>query len=207
MTPRASRTAGRRATPERKQRILDVAVDIAVEDGYAGVTVQAVAARAGYVRQVVYDCFGTPEKVLDAALEREAATLMGIFAETIGRVTGLESAGLENLSAAVAHVATAARKRPSGWLLFHLPAEGAPAVVQERIEAVQWLIRRAFVHVLESALNLIDEPGPDIEITAHLLHAVSDELIRLVITEPETYPVDRIVRFFETLTGGLRLPN
>ena len=37
--------------------------------------------------------------------------------------------------------------------------------------------------------------SPDPELFAHMLSAVSDEGARLLLTDPERYPVDRIVAF------------
>jgi AcrR family transcriptional regulator len=62
---------------ERRDRILDVAIDLAEEGGFENVRQRDVAARAGVALGTLYKAFRSKEDILSAALERDAADLDG----------------------------------------------------------------------------------------------------------------------------------
>jgi hypothetical protein len=46
-------------------------------------------------------------------------------------------------------------------------------------------------------------PSPDPELTARLLSALSDEGARLLLKDPQQYPIERLMRHAEWLLGQL----
>lgn len=69
------RSTGRRRNPATRAAILATAFDVVAELGYAGLTIEKVASRAGVGKQTIYRWW--PNKgtlVLDAVLERTAGT-------------------------------------------------------------------------------------------------------------------------------------
>jgi AcrR family transcriptional regulator len=60
---------------ERRDRILDVAIDLAEEGGFENVRQRDVADQAGIALGTLYKSFSSKEDILCAALEREAQTL------------------------------------------------------------------------------------------------------------------------------------
>jgi hypothetical protein len=75
-----------------------------------------------------------------------------------------------------------------------MPPEGAPAVLHEHIARGRAAVVDHLAHAVGPGLG----PGresPDPELFARTLSAVSDEGARLLLTDPERYPVDRIVGF------------
>ena len=46
-------------------------------------------------------------------------------------------------------------------------------------------------------------PSPDPELTARLLSALSDDMARLLLADPERYPVDRLMDQARWLVSGL----
>lgn len=79
-TPRAPahRTAGRRGRPrageraQRRERVLDVALDELVEHGCEELTMQRIAEQAGASKETLYAWFGSREGLLQALIERNA---------------------------------------------------------------------------------------------------------------------------------------
>lgn len=61
--------------PDIKERILDVAMDLAAEGGFENVRQRDVAARAGIALGTLYKRFRSKEDILSALLEREAQAL------------------------------------------------------------------------------------------------------------------------------------
>lgn len=60
---------------DRRDRILDVAIDLAEEGGFENVRQRDVADQAGIALGTLYKSFSSKEDILCAALEREAQTL------------------------------------------------------------------------------------------------------------------------------------
>ncbi|NKZ10840.1 TetR/AcrR family transcriptional regulator [Mycolicibacterium septicum DSM 44393] len=201
MTPQR-RSAGRRVTPERLERILDAAVEIAVADGFSAVTMQSVARSTGYVRPVVYDCYGTPENILAAAADRAAA----VIAEQVLQISQkVPSQGRGQLAAVLTAVIDAARQQSSAWLLVGVPVDTAPVGVQHRIGAVRGEIRR----MLEEALTVSTEdlhtsPDLDIEALAELTHGLVDAFIKRTVDASDPLSLDRIESFVASLAGSVR---
>jgi AcrR family transcriptional regulator len=73
---RAPEPRGKKRTPaseETRNRILDAARDLAVEEGFSRFTMERVAERAGVNRLTVYYQFGSKEELLEALFDHLAA--------------------------------------------------------------------------------------------------------------------------------------
>ena len=80
-----------------------------------------------------------------------------------------------------------------------MPPEGAPAILHD-------LIAQGRAAVLEQLAQAVG-PGlesPDPELIAHVLSAISDEGARLLLTDPERYPVERIITLRRLADAGDR---
>ena len=60
-----ARTAGS-AADDTRQRILDIAVDLFIEQGYAGTSVRDISERLGMTKGSLYYHFASKEEVLNA---------------------------------------------------------------------------------------------------------------------------------------------
>src|SRR5438270_6353278 len=65
------RYAPRMPPEQRREQLLDAALEVILAEGYAGVSVEAVARAAGVTRPVVYDHFPNLGKLIQALVERE----------------------------------------------------------------------------------------------------------------------------------------
>ena len=70
-----------RGKAKRRQRILDTAVEIISEEGEEGLTVRAIAARAGLSPVTAYNLFGSKLAIMRAAYEQDYANLVRFFEE------------------------------------------------------------------------------------------------------------------------------
>ena len=59
------------APAEPREQLIDAALEVILEQGYGGVSIEAIARRAGVTRPVVYDHFTNLGRLLHALVERE----------------------------------------------------------------------------------------------------------------------------------------
>src|SRR3981081_1140654 len=69
--PTRRRYAPRMPPEQRRQQLMDAALVVTLEQGYSGVSIEAIARGAGVTRPVVYDHFPNLGRLLRALIERE----------------------------------------------------------------------------------------------------------------------------------------
>src|SRR4030088_2214244 len=69
--PPRRRYAPRMPPEERREQLIDAALEVILEQGYSGVSIEAIARVAGVTRPVVYDHFPNLGRLLHALIERE----------------------------------------------------------------------------------------------------------------------------------------
>src|SRR4051794_13594476 len=109
----------------RREQALDAALRIICARGYAAANMEAIARETGVAKTVVYEAFGTRERLLRALLEREEGRLLA----------SLEVPPEAGLAEWVEHGLRAVRENPAEWRLLLAPAEGAPAPLRGDPEA------------------------------------------------------------------------
>jgi AcrR family transcriptional regulator len=163
--PLPASRAGRRRDPEVDEAILDAALELFQQDGYRGVTIEGVAARAGVGKASVYRRYPTRAAlIVDAARERLClihdlvdtgdlrADLLALLEPLIDRLSGPQGPML------VAFMCERTRNP-------ELSAEWERSVVGRKREHIRQLI--------VSAMERGDlPPDTDIELTAELPSAV-----------------------------------
>jgi AcrR family transcriptional regulator len=182
---------GRMSGPERREQLLDATREIAAERGFHEISIDAVAKRAGITRPVVYGHFGDLEGLLEALVDREGERAVGQLAAILP--DDFPSGDrVESLLTALRGYLEAVSAEPVTWRLVLMPSEGAPEVLRQRIA----MGRAAVLGQLAVAMSPGFGPGresPDPELTARAVSEYADAMARLVLTEPKTYPVERLV--------------
>ena len=183
---------------ERREQLLDATKTIVGERGFHAVSIEAVAREAGITRPIVYGHFHDLGGLLEALIERETARALS----QLDIPQDLTGDPREALLASLRTYLEAVRADPLTWRLVLIPPEGAPAILHDHIERG----RAAVVEQLARAVGPGLGPGresPDPELFARVLSAISDEGARLLLTDPERYPVERIVDFADWLMREL----
>jgi AcrR family transcriptional regulator len=184
-------TPTRMTAAERREQLLDVTKGIVAQRGFHAVSIEAVAREAGITRPIVYGHFADLQGLLEALVEREGERALAQLARVLPVDLG-DGDPREKLLAGLRGYLEAVQADPATWRLVLMPPEGAPEILRERIESG----RGAVVAQLTQALRPGLGPGresPDPELTARMLSAFSDEAARLVLTEPERYPPERLL--------------
>jgi AcrR family transcriptional regulator len=175
------------APDKRREQITDAALRVIVEQGYEGVSIEAIARTAGVTRPVIYDHFRNLGELLQALIERVESYALAQLAQVVPADPGA-SDPVEVLAGGVRRFLDAVISRPDTWRIILLPAAGTPAIVREHVdtnrartldrvqELVGWAIDRG---ALPSEL--------DVELTARAMQTLAEEAGRLVLTDAEEY--------------------
>ena len=188
---------------ERRAQLLDAALAIIARDGYAGVSVDAIAREAGVTRPVVYGVFDGLGDLLYALLdrteERALTQLLSVLPEDIG-----DGSLSELIGGVVRRLVETVSADPLTWRPILLAPEGTPADVRERIDSDREVVRRRFQALLSVAVSM--RPGleaVDTDLAAHALIAVAEYFGRMIVADPETFDGERIAGAAESLLAAL----
>jgi AcrR family transcriptional regulator len=187
-----SDTRLRMSAEQRREQLLDATKAVVGEQGFHGVSIDAVAKRAEVSRPIVYGHFGDLGGLLEAMLKRESEIALRQLSEVLPTQLGSESRREALLSALRAYLEVV-RADPVTWRLVLMPPEGAPQLLRDQITSG----RDAVIAMLATAVEQGASPGPgtpDPELTARMLSAVADESARLLLTHPRRFSIDRLTR-------------
>jgi AcrR family transcriptional regulator len=180
----------RMSAEQRREQVLDATKAIVTGDGFHAVSIEAVARRAGITRPIVYSHFGDLQGLLEALVERESARALSQLAAVLptdlagGDPREILLAGQRGYLEVVA-------SDPDTWRLLLMPTEGAPAILRERIAGGRAAVVAQLARAVAAGLGSARSPDP--ELTAHMLSATSDADARLLLDDPEQYPVERLL--------------
>lgn len=204
--PEDGSPARRRLAPaDRRDHLLDRALELVAESGAAMVTMQAVARAAGVARPVVYDFFADRAALLDALLAREETrALSDVVSVAPEALTGTDLA--DSVTRALDAFLLLVARRPTTWRVLLSPSAALPTEVGTRIEQG----REKIAGVVEASVRAVlgkRAAGLDTEVVALAVVAAGEAAARLVLAAPEQFPPARLTRFTRTLLGALPLPS
>lgn len=178
----------------RREQILDATLRLIAEQGFAGVTMESVAAEADIAKSVVYAVFGSQEGLQHELMvrEQERAFRLAETAVAAGASSGDPLVGLrDGLLAFLDGVA----RDPDTWRLVLLPVAGTPERVGDAIREGRERWRRALEPVAAQLLGRVGLGGLDHELVAHLVRGNAEYLARLMLEDPERFTRERIAAF------------
>ena len=186
------------APEQRREQLLDATLSVIVEQGYSGVSIEAVARTAGVTRPVIYDHFPNLGRLLYALVEREERIALEQLEHVVPQDPELEPPDL--LTAGVRQFLDAVASRPMTWRVILLPPAGTPAVVRQHIETNRSQTLRRIERLVRWALERPQLPNDlDVELTARAIRDLGEEAGRMVLTDPEHYPPERYERFAQSV--------
>ncbi len=200
LTERAG--ARRRLPPEvRQEQVLDAALRLIGEGGPRAFSIEGVAREAGVSKTVVYNAFGTLDRMALALLDREEKRGLAALADAAPSLGGDEDPSVVFLEWAVALAETVNRDSVS-WKLMLMPPAGVPDVVIARIQRGRDLA----IAQMTSVLSLLLPPGTglDADLAARSIVAAAEEHGRLMLSRPADYSPERIKAFVAALLRLIR---
>jgi AcrR family transcriptional regulator len=187
--------APRMPPEQRREQLLDAALRVIAAEGYGGVTIEAIAREAGVTRPVVYGPFENLGELLHALFERQEQRALSQIAEAVPADFGdrdTDEAIVDGIHAFLLAVAS----DPNTWRPILLPPESTPAVVRERVDRNRAQILRRLEQLAAWGLERRGGPaGLDIELLARTILVAGEEAGRLVLTDPDRYPPERLKRY------------
>jgi AcrR family transcriptional regulator len=189
------RYAPRMAPAERREQLIDAALEVILEQGYGGVSIEAIARRAGVTRPVVYDHFPNLGRLLHALVEREERISLEQLEQVVPEDPG-ERDPIEVLAGGVRRFLEAVASRPATWRIILLPLEGTPQVVRDHVETNRVRTQERIARLVGWALQRPELPDDlDVELTARAIRVLSEDAGRTLLTDPGSYPPERYERF------------
>lgn len=177
--------------PARREQLLDVTAELVASQGFQAVSILSVARNAGISRPVVYEHFGDLHGLLQALVERETARALAQVSSTTP--TDLtEGDPAELMLDSLRRYLDAVEAHPSRWRLVLMPPEGAPELLRKSVVNG----RSAILRKLTRAVGPLLAPAgadPNPELTARILSALADEYARLLLTDPRSFPRERLM--------------
>jgi AcrR family transcriptional regulator len=187
---------------QRREQLLDVTKTLVGEQGFHDLSIEAIAKRAGITRPVIYAHFEDLDALLEAMLEREALRALTQLGAIMPEELPAGGERKEALLGALRGYLEAIQADPVTWRLVLMPPEGAPHMLREQVERGRDAVVATLAQVVGPGLAP-ERPSPDPQLTARLLSALSDEAARLLLSDPDEYPIERLMRHAEWLLGQL----
>jgi AcrR family transcriptional regulator len=188
----------RMSADKRRDMLLDVALDVVVAEGFHAATIDRVAREAGVTRTLLYNQFTDLAGMVSALVDRETGVAMRGLVEALAPMPAeLDLVDVsEALLRATVHAVGLA---PRSWQILLNPPEGGPPELHERIAVGRSMAR---AHVQQLLTGRLPAQLGDPELTAHLHHLAGEELVRLHLRDPETFPLERLVRQVRQIAAG-----
>ena len=188
---------------ERRDQLLDVLSEIVLREGYGAVSIDRVSREAQIARTVIYSHFGNLEELLHALIERTEQRALTQIRAVIPDIDFEEDPDTV-LVEALRTFLTMVRDEPGTWRLALFPVEGAPPELRQTITRVRGGLLGLLQPVAVQGLERRGGPkGLDAELFSRLLIAFGEEGAKLVLSDPGTYPPDRLASFTETIMGAV----
>ena len=194
--------APRMAPEARREQLLDAALQVIQRDGYAGVSIDAIAREANVTRPVVYGVFDNLQGLLYALLDRQEKRALDQLVAVVPLDLGAEDPDAFLVQTAARLVETV-RGDPLTWRPILLAPEGTPAPVRRRIDRDREVVRRRIETLLAAGLAARGGPEIDVEMASHALVGMAEYFGRLIVEQPETFAADRLVAMIDTLVRSL----
>jgi AcrR family transcriptional regulator len=187
---------------QRREQLIDAALEVILEQGYRGVSIEAIARAAGVTRPVVYDHFSNLGLLLHALVEREERASLEQLDEVVPEDPG-DREPVDVLAGGVRRFLEAVRSRPATWRLILLPLEGTPGIVRDHVEVNRARILKRIERLVRWSIERQQLPSElDVELVARAIRDLGEEAGRMVLTQPERFTPERYERFVE---GVMRL--
>ncbi|MGH3801060.1 MAG: TetR/AcrR family transcriptional regulator [Pseudonocardiaceae bacterium] len=184
-TGRSGRVRAAHLGPERRRPlILDAALEVYVERGYRGTSMQAVADAAGVTKPVVYECYPNKDELLLALLDREERRLLAAISEALP--SNLVSDNVEAvLAAGLTAFLAGAGQATNSWRVVFDSRRGSDSVVATRVRRARDMLVGQLCELVRQYMVLaeVDDIDRKAPVVAELIASVAESCARMLVLE------------------------
>ncbi len=180
--------------PERRRpMVLDAALELFVERGYAGTSMEAIASAAGVTKPVVYECYPGKEKLFRALLGREEERLLGALSAALPSEEDLADTE-RALTTGFTALLRAAAEAPSSWRVVFISEHGYESTVAGRVRQARDGVVARLGELLRSYLaeTGAKEPGRKAPVLAEVLTSMGEASVRFQLEHPGDYTPEEL---------------
>jgi AcrR family transcriptional regulator len=188
--------------PERRRPlILDAALEVFSERGFAGTTMQAVAEAAGVTKPVVYDSFANRDELLLALLAREEQHLVISIVSALPADPTVGTPEEHVLDGLTAFLETAA-KSPRSWRIVFGAQYGAAPVVADRVRAARAFLVEGLRLTLVQSLPGVTDPDANLPVLAEMLASMTESCARMLVVDGTDRSPAELAKVVSQVVGG-----
>ncbi|TDO44155.1 TetR family transcriptional regulator [Kribbella sp. VKM Ac-2527] len=188
--------------PERRRPlILDAALEVFDQRGYAGTTMQAVADAAGVTKPVVYDSFANRDELLLALLAREEQHLVLSIMAALPADPTVGTPEEHVLDGLTAFLETAA-KTPHSWRIVFGAQYGAAPAVAERVRAARAFLVEGLRLTLLKSLPGVTDPDANLPVLAEMLASMTESCARMLAVDGTDRTPRELAQVVSQIVGG-----
>jgi AcrR family transcriptional regulator len=191
---------------QRREQLVEAALDIALERGFHAVSVDAVARACGVTRPVVYGVFEDRIALLTALADRAEERTLAQLAPVFPTLDDLpdDADPDELLVAGVSAYLSAVAEDPRTWRIVLLPPEGAPVELAARVDQHRRVLLRQLRALLDWGLTRRGGPALDPDLFARAVFTLAEGAARLLLADPERWRLEPFTDFARTALSALR---
>jgi AcrR family transcriptional regulator len=176
--------------------VLDAALELFVELGYPGTSMERIADAAGVTKPVVYECYPSKPELFAALLDREEQRLLEGVLAALPRE--LDAGDIDDVvtNGFVALLRGAAAAPKSWRVVFDAQYGTEPAVVR-RVEWARARVSTQVEHLVGAFLvqSGVEDPARRAAVTAGLLIAVGEASVRMMLSGTGEWTPDELASF------------
>ncbi len=202
----AARTSTRPGNAEAsRERLIDSAISLFGEHGYAATGIGAICERAGIAKTALYHHFGSKEGLLAEVIEQFET----LWIERLQKRVYLQPGVEDRIEALLRSWLEISRESPHLWrlpLVAHLEQAGNSERVRNALRKV-W--KRAEEAIVQGIEDTIGRPLPDLDLVAGTLVSGMQTLVLRQATHPDPVRLEReLAELAQTLKLAvwIRLP-
>jgi len=198
--------AARLPASQRREQLLEAALDLALERGFHAVSIEGVAKACGVTRPVVYGLFADRAALLTGLADRaEARTLAQLATVFPALPDGRDDVDPDALLVdGITAYLSAVAAEPRTWRVILLPPEGAPAELTDRVHAHRRVLLRQLRALLDWDLTTRGGPALDPDLFARAVFTLAEGAARLLLADPQRWQVETFRTFTGTALAALR---
>ena len=198
--------APRLPADQRREQLLNAALDIALERGFHAVTIDGVAKAVGVTRPVVYGLFAGSPALLAGLTERAEQRALAQLSQVLPTLPepGVDVDPDALIIAGITGYLTAISADPRNWRVILVPPAGVPAELQVRITANRRILLSQLRALCDWGLRKRGGPTLDADLFARAVFTLAEGAALLVLEDPDRWPVQGFVDFTRAALKGFQ---